>query len=190
MNWKSINLLIVFSLSAALAGGGIQPVSETAWLGREVQVQSTGFCRRYGCVQTNVRNNSENMMGWHDGQQVTYRLGNGTVLDLDVRPSGMLPGQGRWISNARLGLPALKKTSRTFDVQMAVDFYTSLTGRNFSKQAVGYCRFSPVTASDGRRVVSDEINLLLSNWITPAGLPYRARCGQNNAGFWVGYSQQ
>ncbi len=191
MTWKTLSLLMAFSSPAALAGGNVQNAPETAWLGHEVQLQNTSFCKRYGCAQKAVRQNTENNMGWHDGQQVTYRLRGGAELNLDVRVANTPPGQGRWISNARLALPKLGKGANTAELRLAADFYTALTGRPFSVQSVRACLRAAEADPD-----TEGGNILTSNGTTPPGLPYRARCGHLRPGFpfwprfWVGWMQQ
>lgn len=96
-----MNTLVVLAVSLLLAGR-TTPSSEPAWLGREVRVQDSPFCRSHGCAQLAVRQNTDSSMGWRDGQQVRYRLNSGAVLELDVRPLNTSSGRGRWISNARL----------------------------------------------------------------------------------------
>jgi len=92
MTWKTLGLLMAFSLSAALAGGGVQSAPEAAWLGREVRLQNTSFCKRYSCIQKVVRQNTEINMGWQNGQQVSFRLRGGAELNLDVRVANIPPG--------------------------------------------------------------------------------------------------
>ena len=178
MNWKTLGLLMAFSSPAALAGGGVQPAPEAAWLGREVRLQNTSFCKRSGCVLAAVRQNTESNMGWHDGQQVTYRLRGGAELNLDVRVANTPPGQGGWISNARLALPGLGKVANVADLRLAADFYTALTDRPFSVQSVRACLRAAEADPD-----TEGGNILISNGTTPPGLPYRARCGRLRPGF-------
>lgn len=191
MHWNMfgpLSLLLAFRL--VLAGGSaLSP--EPAWLGREVRIQATSFCFEHGCIQTAVRRNTESNMGWQDGQQLTYRLRGGAELNLDVRVANTPPGRGRWVSNARLSLPNARKQTSAADLRLAADFYGALTGRRFTPAAVADCR---------RRAEADPDietgNMLLSNGRTPAGLPYRARCGKarNHTKawplFWVGWMQQ
>ena len=191
MTWKTLGLLMAFSLSAARAGGGVQIDPEATWLGREVRLQSNSFCKRYSCIQKVVRQNTESNMDWYDGQQVTYRLRGGAELNLEVRVANTPPGQGRWISNSRLSLPKLDKIANTADLSLAADFYTVLTGRPFSVQFVRACLRAVEADPD-----IEGGNILISNGTTPPGLPYRARCGRLRPGFppwprfWVDWMPQ
>jgi hypothetical protein len=185
MNWNMFSLLGVLLACPLVLAGGSVPSSEAPWLGREVRTQTPSFCQRYGCVQTAARQNTEGDMGWHDGQQVTYRLRNGARLELDVRLADTLPGRGRWISNARLSLPERDKAPKAGDLRLAAEFYRTFTGRQFRTEGVSAClrRSSADPDLEGG-------NALLSNWTTLAGLPYRARCNVHTGMFWVGWMQQ
>ena len=124
-------------------------------------------------------------MGWHGGQQVTYHLRGGVVLDLDVRPTDTAPGSGRWLSNARLSLSGRAKVPNFDELRLAAEFYSTFTGRQFRAETVSACL---------RRSLADPDleggNALLSNWTTPAGLPYRARCNARTGMFWLGWMRQ
>lgn len=183
MSGRTRGLLALLAVSgAALAGGGSG--SQAAWLGREVAVAGSPFCVRHGCGAVMVRRNDERSMGWQDGEQHSYPLRDGRVLVLDLRPAGTPPGQGHWISNARLELPG-QATLTDNDFRLAANFYSSLTGRRFSVQGVAACRRAADRFPD-----PEGAYILLSRWRTPAGLPYRARCGLGQLAFWVGYRQQ
>ena len=124
-------------------------------------------------------------MGGQDGQNTTYTLKSGAKLELSVRAVDRPPGQGRWISNAWLSLPRRGKVPNSDELRLAAEFYGTFTGRPFRAEAVSACL---------RRSLDDPDleggNALLSNWTTPSGLPYRARCNARTGMFWLGWMQQ
>ncbi|MBB5233353.1 hypothetical protein [Deinococcus budaensis] len=176
--------LAVLLSGGAAAGGATPPAS---WLGQRVDVAQTAFCRAQGCALVEVRENSFNTPGWHDGTKRTYRLRGGERLEVDVRPGG-------WISNvfllkdgARLGSSLTLRERR-----LAAEFLTLATGRRFPSQAVAQCVAAGLTAQRRNPDVYGP-DQPLSQWSTPAGLPYKARCGVAGAGplgVWAGWMQQ
>jgi len=117
-------------LTSAQAGGAAQP----AWIGRAVEIPATPLCRALGCTLQTVRVNTPDTLGWHDGQQRTYRTTTGWRLEVDVRPGGQ-------VSGARLLRPGAPRGTRLTDAQTreAAAFLSALTGRAFRPQAVRAC---------------------------------------------------
>jgi len=174
----------VFLSGGSLAGGADAP---TSWLGQRVDVAQTTFCRAQGCELVEVRNNDSNTPGWHDGSHRTYRLAGGEHLEVAVRPEG-------WISNAFLFKPqAPLGTGLTLrERRLAAEFLKLATGRRFTPQAVASCVTDGLTAQKRNPDVYGP-DQPLSRWTTPAGLPYKARCGVAGAGplgVWAGWRQQ
>lgn len=169
---------------AALAGGADAP---TSWLGQRVDVAQTAFCRAQGCELVEVRENGFDTPGWHDGTKRTYRLRGGERLEVDVRPGG-------WVSNvfllkygARLGSSLTLRERR-----LAAELLKLTTGRPFGPRAVAACIMAGLTAQKRNPDVYGP-DQPLSQWTTPAGLPYKARCrvaGAGPLGVWAGWMQQ
>lgn len=173
-----------FLSAGALAGGADAP---TSWLGQRVNVAQTAFCRAQGCGLVEVRNNGSNTPGWHDGSHRTYRLAGGEHLEVAVRPEG-------WISSAFLFKPQVPLgTGLTLrERRLAAEFLTLATGRRFTPQAVAACVAAGLDAQKRNPDVYGP-DQPLSQWITPAGLPHKARCGVAGAGplgVWAGWMQQ
>ncbi len=124
-------------------------------------------------------------MGWHDGTQRTYRLGDGSQMQVEVRPQG-------WISTARLltkGQPQKNGTTAMNPAHypLAAEFLSAVTGRRFSAEKIAACEQAGVALNDPE-VYGPAAPL--SHWTTPGGLPYRARCGINSqVGVWAGWQQ-
>ena len=91
----------------------------------------------------------------------------------------------------RSALPKLGKVANAAHLQLAADFYMSLTGRPLSLQSVRACLRSAEADPD-----IEGGNILISDGTTPPGLPYRARCGRLRPGvplwsrFWVDWTQE
>lgn len=141
-----------------------------------MDVPNTDFCHSSGCRLLAVRPNDFNTVGWPDGQWHRYRVGQGWTLEMDLRPEG-------WISNARL----LKLSARTGtrlssqELNQAARFLSAVTGRRFSRQAVGACLDAGLTAQNRDPDVYGSTHPL-SQWTTASGLPFKARCGVAGAG--------
>ncbi|SEI63152.1 hypothetical protein SAMN04488058_101186 [Deinococcus reticulitermitis] len=134
-----------------------------------------------------VRKNNVQTPGWHDGTTRTYRLRSGERLEVNVRPEG-------WVSNAFLFRPQvpLGKTLTLPERRRAAEFLTMVTGRRFTVQAVANCVTAGLSAQKRNPDVYGP-DQPLSQWTTPAGLPYKARCGVAGAGplgVWAGWMQQ
>ncbi|WP_189069779.1 hypothetical protein [Deinococcus radiotolerans] len=175
-------LLPLLLLTPAQAGGAAEP----AWVGRAVDVAATPLCRALGCTLQTVRVNTPDTMGWHDGQQRTYRTATGWRLEVDVHPGGQ-------VSGARLLRPGAPRGTRLSDAQTreAAAFLSALTGRGFRAQAVRNCVTAGLAAQDRDPDAYGPTDPL-SRWSTPAGWPFRARCGVAGAGLlgvWAGWRQ-
>ncbi|EYB68279.1 hypothetical protein DEIPH_ctg025orf0139 [Deinococcus phoenicis] len=180
-------MALVLGLSlkgAAFAGGANGP---TAWLGNRVDVAQTAFCRVNRCRLESVRQNTEAYEGWHDGTHHIYRLRGGERLEVAVRPGG-------WISNAFLFFPNPPTLNGRAAItpgghRLAAEFLSAVTGRWFSAGAVAACDRA------GQAALARDPDVYgppeaLSRWTTPAGLPYRARCGVTwQLGVWAGWQQ-
>lgn len=184
MRGHGLLALGVLLSGGAIAGGAERPA---AWLGNRVDVGQTAFCRAQSCELVEVRENGFNTPGWHDGTKRTYRLRGGERLEVDVRPGG-------WVSNvfllkygARLGSSLTLRERR-----LAAEFLKLATGRHFTPQSLANCVTAGLTAQRRNPDVYGP-DQPLSQWTTPAGLPYKARCGVAGAGplgVWAGWMQQ
>ena len=174
--------LLPLLLTAAQAGGAPEP----AWIGRAVDVPATPLCRAMRCTLHTVRENTPDTLGGQDGQQRTYRTATGWQLEVDVRPGGH-------VSGARLLRPGVPRGTRLTAAQTreAAAFLSALTGRTFRPQAVQDCVTAGLAAQD-RDFDAYGPTEPLSRWSTPAGWPFRARCGVAGAGplgVWAGWMQ-
>ncbi|WP_029480437.1 hypothetical protein [Deinococcus marmoris] len=177
-------MALALTCSGVGMAGGRQP--EAAWLGRAVDVQNTEFCRANGCRLLPARQNQTNTVGWHDGQQLRYGVGQGWTLEVEVRPEG-------WISNAFLLNSSAHRGTRldTKELNRAAHFLSAVTGRQFSAGAVRSCISAGLAAQNLDPDIYGPLQQL-SQWKTPAGLPYKARCGVAGAGplgVWAGWMQ-
>ncbi|WP_155298926.1 hypothetical protein [Deinococcus kurensis] len=175
-------LLPLLLLTSAQAGGAAEP----AWIGRAVEIPATPLCQALRCTLQTVRVNTPDTMGWHDGQQRTYRTATGWRLEVDVRPGGQ-------VSGARLLRPGAPRGTRLTDAQTreAAAFLSALTGRAFRPQAVRAC-FTAGLAAQARDFDAYGPADPLSDWSTPGGWTFRARCGVAGAGplgVWAGWMQ-
>ncbi len=182
LNLLRAALLPLLLLTPAHAGGAAQP----AWIGRAVDVPATPLCRALRCTLQTVRENTPDTLGWHDGQQRTYRTATGWRLEVDVRPGGQ-------VSGARLLRPGVPRGTRLTAAQTreAAAFLSALTGRGFRPQAVQACLTAGLAAQDRDFDAYGPADPL-SRWRTPAGWPFRARCGVAGAGplgVWAGWMQ-
>lgn len=183
VNWMQLMALALTCSGIGMAGGS-QP--EVAWLGRAVDVQNTEFCRANGCRLLPVRQNQTNTVGWHDGQQLRYGVGDGWTLAVEVRPEG-------WISTAFLLKSSAHRGTR-LDMQelnRAAHFLSAVTGRRLTPAAVDQ-RVAAGLLLQKRDPDAYGPLSSLSQWKTPAGLPYKARCGVAGAGplgVWAGWMQ-
>ena len=173
----------MFALAAL--GTASAQTAPSSWLGQKVDPASTPFCRTYGCKLVEVRHNDDGTMGWHDGTQRTYRLKDGSRVQVEVRPQG-------WISTARLHAKPQPQKNGTFAMNpaqypLAAKFLSAVTGRRFSAEKVGACERAGVALNSVDAYGPTEP---LSHWATPGGLPYKARCGINSqVGVWAGWQQ-
>lgn len=175
----------VLALGALLSGGTLAGGADppTSWLGQRVDVTQTAFCKANGCRLER----QFTPMGWPEGIGYAYRLPDGWTLEAYVQPGG-------WVSNvfllkygARLGSSLTLRERR-----LGAEFLKLATGRRFTPQAVADC----ITAGLATQQRNPDVygpDRPLSQWATPAGLPYKARCGVAGAGplgVWAGWRQQ
>lgn len=181
MNHRLSPLALGLLLNGSVVAGGVE--SPSAWLGHRVDVTQTAFCRANGCKLER----EFTPMGLPDGVGYAYRLPDGWTLETYVQPDG-------WISNVfllkdrvRLGTPLTPRERR-----LAAEFLKLATGRHFTPEAVARCITAGLSAQKRNPDVYGP-NFSLSHWATPAGLPYKARCGVAGAGplgVWAGWMQQ
>lgn len=106
-----------------------------------------------------------------------FVLNSGDYAEFDLNP------HSRVITNARLlfGSPKLTAARLT----QARTFLETLSGRQFSKAGLSACFVA------ARQQNPEGQSAILSRWTTPAGYPYKVRCGAGSwAGVWLGYQQQ
>ena len=172
-----VGLAAALLWSPVVAGGA---GNGGAWLGRSGDIADTPWCRAGGCRLTAVQRNTPDTLGWPDGERRTYRLRGGARLEVEVRPAG-------WISTARLMFPG--SSAMTADQHaLSARFLGSVTGRAFRTEAIAACEQRGLALRD-----PDAPGPVrpLSEWTTPGGLPYRARCGVGaERGVWAGWRQQ
>lgn len=178
--WRSALAFGLFLSGTSLAGGAD---ALTSWLGQRVDVAQTTFCRAQGCKLER----QFTPMGWPEATGYAYRLPDGWTLEAHVQPDG-------WVSNVfLLKYGARLSTSLTLrERQLAAEFLKLATGRRFTPQAVATCVTAGLTAQSRNPDVYGP-DQPLSQWATPAGLPYKARCGVAGAGplgVWAGWMQQ
>ncbi|GHG07867.1 hypothetical protein GCM10017783_20590 [Deinococcus piscis] len=173
-------VLALVTLGSAAAGA-----APASWLGQKVDPAGTAFCRTHGCTLVEVRRNGEGTMGWHDGTRRSYRLKDGSRVEVDVRPQG-------WISNAFLFTggqpqPGGMSVMNPAHYPLAAEFLSAVTGRRFSAEKIAAYQRAGAALNNPEAYGPTAP---LSHWTTPGGLPYKARCGINSqVGVWAGWRQ-
>lgn len=178
----------VVSLLALLTLTSAQAERLRPWIGTNTDPLRSSFCRTYGCTLKQVTRNSENTMGWHDGERRIYTTRNKAEFEVEVRPKG-------WISTVRLGFPEKARPNvdaglGPADLTLEAAFLSSATGRRFTAGALALCH------AEARRLHQQNPDFLspltpLSRWKTPLGRAYVARCSVAfNPSIWAGWMQE
>lgn len=158
------------------------------WIGTNVDPLRTAFCAAYRCTFEGAEKNTPHTQGWNDGERRRYRLGNGAVFEVEVRPAG-------WISNVRLGyplkaLPTVDAILTRSDIELEAAFLSAATGRGFRPGALRRCH------DEATRLYRQNADVTtppepLSRWSTPLGRAFVARCGVGfSVSVWAGWRQQ
>ena len=148
-----------------------------------MDVTQTAFCRVNSCDLTR----QFTPMGWPQGTGYAYRLPGGWSLETYVQPDGRISNVFLLKYPVRLGTSLTVRERR-----LAAEFLKLATGRNFTPEAVAGCITAGLTSQKRDPDVYGP-DSSLSHWTTPAGLPYKARCGVAGAGplgVWAGWMQQ
>lgn len=179
---RALSLLTLLVTTSAQAEG-LRP-----WIGTNSDPLKSSFCRTYGCILQQVTRNTENTMGWHDGERRIYTTRDGAEFEVEVRPGG-------WISTVRLGFPHKARPNvdaglGPADVAQEAAFLSNATGRRFTAGALAACH---TAARELHRRSPDATSPLtpLNRWRTPLGRAYVARCSVGlNPSVWAGWMQE